>query len=122
MEITIARFLSTPFQLQSNDTQIAPSLDGTASGSLYLDDGESLVQPGITDIEFAFSASGEFSMDGVFDFDAGVSIESIVLLGVGSEPTTAGDGAYDSETGTMTYDVDIALMGSMKMQLEASSQ
>ena len=61
-------------------------------------------------------------MDGVFDFDAGVSIESIVLLGVGSEPTAAGDGEYDGETGTMTYDVDIALVESMKMQLEASSK
>jgi alpha-glucosidase len=64
---------------------IAPGLDGAASGSLYLDDGVSLVQDATTYIEFSYTQDGTFSMNGQFDYDAGVYIESIVVLGSGSD-------------------------------------
>lgn len=63
---------------------IAPDVDGTASGSLYLDDGVSLVQAATTYIEFHYSKDGVFSMTGSFEYDPGVIIESIVVLGSGS--------------------------------------
>ena len=66
---------------------VAPGLDGTASGSLYLDDGDSLVQPAVSNIQFTYSAEGIFSMEGSFDYDAGVVIESVTVLGVGGDKT-----------------------------------
>ena len=59
---------------------VAPGIDGTASGSLYLDEGNNLEQPAISEIVFSY-ANGTFSMGGTFGFDTGdVAITSIVLL------------------------------------------
>lgn len=92
---------------------IAPGLDGTASGSLYLDDGVSIAQPHTSNITFSYTSGGpqrggpgswqannvfggggfggggggfglgSLSMTGSFGFEAGVVVEEIVLLGVG---------------------------------------
>lgn len=59
---------------------IAPGLDGTATGSLYLDDGVSIEQAATSYINFSYQ-NGKFSMTGTFDYDAGVDIERIVVLG-----------------------------------------
>ena len=64
---------------------IAPGLDGSASGRLYLDDGVSIVQKTTTYIEFSYSKDGTFAMNGHFGYDPEVYIESIVVLGSGSE-------------------------------------
>ena len=96
---------------------VAPGLDGTATGSLYLDDGESLVQDGVTDIQFKYSADEGFSMDGTFDYDSGVSIESIVVLGQESEPSGSGDSArYDADSTSVTHKVDLSLMEARKVK------
>ena len=60
---------------------IAPGLDGTASGSLYLDDGVSLEQKGTSYIQFHYNTEGVFSMTGTFGYNAGVNIESVIVLG-----------------------------------------
>lgn len=103
---------------QNYTVLVAPGLDGTASGSLYIDDGDSLVQPAISNIQFSYSKSGKFSMSGVFDYDAGVSIESIVLLDANK---TAGldsrSSRYDSTARTLTHDVNIALRAPVVMSL-----
>lgn len=76
---------------QDFEILIAPGVNGTASGSMYLDDGDSLVQEAISDIQFEYS-SGVFSMSGSFGYDVGnVSITSITLLNAGNE---AEDGGY----------------------------
>ncbi|KAL4989201.1 glycosyl hydrolases family 31-domain-containing protein [Aspergillus falconensis] len=67
---------------------IAPGTDGTATGSLYLDDGDSLAQTDTANIVFEYR-SGVLNIMGQFMHDAPVNIESIVLLG---QMTTAGAG------------------------------
>lgn len=59
---------------------IAPGLLGTASGSLYLDDGVSVEQAATSVIQFEYW-EGFFSMTGTFNYDAGVKIANIILLG-----------------------------------------
>lgn len=72
---------------------IAPGIDGTASGSLYLDDGVSLEQASTSYITFKYTKKGVFSMAGSFGFDAGVNIESIKVLGSGSSSSGASTAA-----------------------------
>jgi alpha-glucosidase len=60
---------------------VAPGLDGTATGSLYLDDGVSIDQPSTSDIQFAYDGS-RLSMSGTFRYDVGnVKIANAILLG-----------------------------------------
>jgi alpha-glucosidase len=64
---------------------VAPSVNGTASGQLYLDDGVSIEQAAVSEIVFAYDGS-VLSMDGTFDYPAGVQIANVILLG--ATPTT----------------------------------
>jgi alpha-glucosidase len=59
---------------------VAPGDNGSASGSLYLDDGVSLQQPATSLITFSY-LGGVLSMTGTFGYSAGVVIESVKLLG-----------------------------------------
>lgn len=59
---------------------IAPGLENTASGTLYLDDGDSLVQQSTNNVRFTY-ANGVFTMAGNFRYSPGnVIIEKITLL------------------------------------------
>ena len=80
---------TTELRKQNFSIIIAPGLAGTASGSLYLDDGVSLPQPATSDILFTYDKQGNFSMTGSFGYDAGVSIRSLTVLGAGSTSTSA---------------------------------
>ncbi|KAL3481946.1 glycosyl hydrolases family 31-domain-containing protein [Aspergillus californicus] len=68
---------------------IAPGLDGTAAGSLYLDDGDSLEQSHTAEIEFEYR-HGTLFVKGQFGLGAAVELESITLLGQASNSTAAG--------------------------------
>ncbi|BCR86771.1 putative alpha-glucosidase [Aspergillus chevalieri] len=63
---------------------IAPGLDGAASGSLYLDDGDSLEQPKTSEIEFEYR-DGELKIGGKFEYDGDAVVEAVTLLGEKSE-------------------------------------
>ena len=78
---------NTTAQLRSKgfNLVIAPGRDGSANGSLYLDDGLSIEQPSTTFINFTY-ASGDFSMSGDYSYPANVSIERITVLNVASAP------------------------------------
>ncbi|KAF2088804.1 glycoside hydrolase family 31 protein [Saccharata proteae CBS 121410] len=71
---------TTELRKQNFTLMIAPGLDGKASGSLYLDEGDAIEQPETSLIEMDFNGT-HLSTSGSFGYDPGVSIEGIVLLG-----------------------------------------
>lgn len=75
---------------------VAPAADGTAKGSLYLDDGESIEQPSATLVEFSF-ANGKLTTTGQFGYaGAGgesIMVEQVVVMGQGN---VGGMGGNDS--------------------------
>lgn len=74
---------NTTAQLRQQDFEIviAPDTTGQASGTLYLDDGDSIEQPRISVVNFDYRG-GEFSMTGKFRYDVGsVVISQITVLG-----------------------------------------
>ncbi|KAJ0425820.1 glycosyl hydrolases family 31-domain-containing protein [Aspergillus carlsbadensis] len=73
---------TTELRKKSFQLIIAPGLDGKAFGSLYLDDGDSLEQTVMVDIEFEYRR-GFLYIEGKFHPDAPVRLESITLLGQG---------------------------------------
>lgn len=72
---------TTMLRKQNFNLVIAPGHDGTASGMLYLDEGNNIAQPATSMINYHY-ADGVFTMTGNFGYDAGVSVEQITLLGV----------------------------------------
>jgi len=72
---------TTELRKQNFQLVIAPGLDGTASGELYLDDGDSIVQKSTSHIKFSYNKNRQFKMTGTFGYNAGVVIESVVVLG-----------------------------------------
>ncbi|KAL4920400.1 glycosyl hydrolases family 31-domain-containing protein [Aspergillus aurantiobrunneus] len=89
---------------------VAPGLDGTAEGSLYLDDGESFVQDAVSEIDFHYE-DGRLSMTGSFEYDAGVGIEVVTVLGVEVRPEGVEDAEYDEENQKLVLHVDVPFSG-----------
>ena len=119
---TTTELRKKPFQIV-----IAPGLDGGASGSLYLDDGDSLEQPSTSMINFTYS-HGTFSMSGSYGYDAGVNVESVTVLGVSSAPDTVSVGGsqttaftYDETTKVLNINGTIPLTGDASVQIGAGS-
>lgn len=76
---------------------VAPGVDGSAQGSLYLDDGDSLTQPSTSNINFAFNNS-TFSLTGTFAYDPGVKLAEVAFLGQNAAPMSVSvNGAAISE-------------------------
>ncbi|KAI1272151.1 glycosyl hydrolases family 31-domain-containing protein [Xylaria sp. FL0933] len=66
---------------------VAPGKDGKASGSLYLDDGDSLdVADKYSDISFTWDGT-TLKAEGTFGYNTDVVVESVKILG-GEEPVT----------------------------------
>ncbi|KAE8344047.1 putative alpha/beta-glucosidase agdC [Aspergillus arachidicola] len=78
---------TTELREKSFQLIIAPGLDGTASGSLYLDDGDSLEQKATLEVEFKYSR-GVLHIDGKFELHASL-VESVTLLGQGKSGSPA---------------------------------
>ncbi|EGC44131.1 alpha-glucosidase [Histoplasma capsulatum var. duboisii H88] len=104
---------------------IAPGLDGDATGSLYLDDGESLEQKHTMDIKFSYN-KGQFKMEGKFDPKAigQLKIASISVLGHDGKAAEfkmeGGEGSqyeYNAETEVFSTRVDWPLTGPAQLKL-----
>jgi len=63
-------------------TIVAPCVNGTAAGTLYVDDGVSMVQERSTDMEM--TDVDKLCIYGSFEFDVGVKVASVVLFSWGS--------------------------------------
>lgn len=65
---------------------VAPDINGEASGSLYIDDGVSIVQPphSTTSLSMTFSRN-KLRIEGQFDYSPTPHVSSMVFLGVSSD-------------------------------------
>jgi alpha-glucosidase len=77
----------TTTELRTKDFEfvVAPDANGTAAGSLYVDDGVSIVQEKSTSVEMQF-AEGKLSVNGSFAYDVGVKVARVAFLGVENHP------------------------------------
>ena len=75
---------NTTTELRKNDfvLWIAPNATNQATGSLYLDDGDSLEQPATSLITFSYD-NGAFSMSGDFGYQTDLVIKNMTVLGGG---------------------------------------
>ena len=113
---------TTELRKKNFEVLVAPALDGTAKGSLYLDDGVSLVQKATSDINFIY-ADRHFWMDGTFEYEAGVEVERVIVLGVAEKPVSVMGGdselvwTYDAETQTLTIQAGWKLDGGAEVSI-----
>jgi len=104
---------TTALRLLDFNLVVAPGLDGTASGSLYLDDGVSIKQATTSVIHFAYDGT-TLSMSGTFGYDVGsVQIANAILLGAKS----TGPGSYNATSNTRTVVVNKPLTGPLSVAL-----
>lgn len=127
-------YTTTEVRQKPFDILVAPNTKGKASGSLYLDDGESIEQEQTSEIKMEYkkqilSISGKFGYQGECS-----SISGVTILGVESAPkgvywskgkngkewVTCPDGgwAYDSEKKTVTVNISQKLDGEIKVKLQ----
>ena len=73
--------------LRSNDFEliVAPGLDGTATGSLYVDDGVSISPASSTTVTMNFS-DAKLTVNGTFDYATGVKVAQVRFLNVAKAP------------------------------------
>jgi alpha-glucosidase len=88
-----------PFELL-----VAPESDGTASGSLYLDDGESLEQTGTSEIKFTLKGT-TLKAEGTFRFPTVLRIKNVTIMGSGDaqsyELNKSFDDGWSVDVGTL---------------------
>jgi len=107
-----AESANTTAALRKNDFSIvvAPGSDGTASGSLYFDDGVSLTQAATSEISFSYG-KGALAMSGSFGYNVGnVGVSSVKFLGLTSKPSSVSvngravggnDSSFDAGSGVL---------------------
>ncbi len=78
----------TTTELRATDFQfvVAPGTNGSASGSLYIDDGVSIANTEVASVQMEFE-KGRLTVDGTFVESTGVKVASAVFLNVDSKPS-----------------------------------
>ncbi|KAK7994138.1 hypothetical protein PG989_007519 [Apiospora arundinis] len=114
-------YTTTDVRKEPFNLVIAPGRDGKASGSLYLDDGDSVEQKAVSEIKFAF-AEGQLQINGSFGYlDENNRIAQITVLDSAGPGSGAGNGKkcalYDAERRVATWKVDIKLDGAVNLSL-----
>ena len=93
---------------------VAPGGDGTASGELYLDDGESIEVDQAAEIRFEY-AGGKLKILGKFGYHPDVVVEAVTLLG--QKGKSRRDVEYDAKRQSVTKKVQIELTGPAEVTL-----
>jgi alpha-glucosidase len=104
---------TTELREKSFELIVAPDLDGTASGNLYLDDGDSLEQKATLEVEFEYR-KGMLRIDGKFERHGNVRVESVTLLAQGKHGSRSrsGDGAKK----TIKTNIDLSEPTEIKLE------
>ncbi|KAH8730809.1 glycosyl hydrolases family 31-domain-containing protein [Phaeosphaeriaceae sp. PMI808] len=97
---------------------IAPAADGTAKGTLYLDEGEHIEQPEASEIQFTYE-NGKFSASGSFGYTgaSGESVDVSKVVILGQENAGLATGSFDSTKNTITVEGPWKLGGSFGFQI-----
>ncbi len=121
----------TTTELRTKDFEIviAPGLDKKASGQLYLDDGESLVQNGTTLVDFTWDGK-VFTMTGKYGFKTSSQIVSLTILGVTDQGDLQGCSAngggiawsYDEGTNAVIVNITQPLTGDLAVEFDIDLQ
>lgn len=105
----------TTTELRAQDFQfvVAPGTDGTAIGTLYIDDGVSITQSKTTSVKMAY-AKGKLSVSGAFD--VGANVAGVWFLGVEQAPKmisgpghTQASSSYDAKRKALWVKTDTRL-------------
>ena len=121
-----AQSAMTTAALRKNDFEfiVAPSTQGEASGTLYIDDGESIIPPSSTDVKLEFKNS-ELLVQGTFGYPTGVNVSRVQFLGVSSQPQGVlvnGDDihgsqySYDSSTKVLVVTIGLPFVEDLSVQ------
>jgi len=103
-----AKSAMTTTALRKNDFEIivAPNASGEASGQLYFDDGESLVQTSSTLINFKYKDQ-KLVVSGNFRYPLGVNVSRLRILGVQQAPKVVSAAGFQYDHTTKVLDVKI---------------
>jgi len=83
---------TTELRKRNFELLIAPASNNTATGQLYFDDGNSIVQEATSFITFTY-VNGTISTSGSFGYNPGVSVVLLTILGVSGQAKTQTLGA-----------------------------
>jgi alpha-glucosidase len=120
----------TTTELRKKDFEIvvAPGIDGTASGTLYVDDGVSLEQDSTLEASYLFDGT-KLSVSSTGHYNTGVQYAKIAILGVDAAPDkvylTLADGTslqakhmqWDSENEVLNIEIDLSMSKSFNLEL-----
>jgi len=81
-----ARWGMTTTELRKQDFEllIAPDREGKAVGELYIDDGESLEQDGVTNLDFSYE-NGTLTVAGACGYQTDAKVVKVTVLGEGGD-------------------------------------
>jgi len=79
-------YTTTVLREKDFEIVVAPSQEDTASGELYIDDGELINPPCATSVEMTFK-SGLLDVHGAFNYETGVKVARVRFLNVQKAPT-----------------------------------
>ncbi|KAJ7891281.1 alpha-glucosidase [Mycena olivaceomarginata] len=100
-----AKSTMTTSELRETDFEfvVAPGTDGTASGSLYIDDGVSVTQKAATEVSMSYKFN-TLTVTGSFGFKTGVNTSRVRFLNVAKAPGTVRLNGQPVKKQAVSYD------------------
>ena len=107
---------TTELRKRGFEILIAPGVDGSAEGELYLDDGESIEVESAAEIQFVYR-DGKLKINGRFGYHPEVAIEAVTVLGRDGPSQSKRGVEYDAARRSVTKKVEIKLTGPAEVEV-----